>query len=117
MSNSSCGLNYHEQKIRRTLTHNIRKRWTAVSTLLGLLNMIPLLKKENVDQTVLFDQQIRPDQMLPLPARVKQGAMAIKSILHSSKLQHYWSFTISLLNAIFTALADKAVKIIRLRIY
>ena len=32
-----CELNYHDQKIRRTLTHDIRKQWTAVLTLLGLI--------------------------------------------------------------------------------
>ena len=31
-------LNYHDQKIRRTLTHDIRKHWTAVSTSLGLIS-------------------------------------------------------------------------------
>ena len=34
-----CELNYHDQKIRRTPTHNIREHWTAVSTLLGLINI------------------------------------------------------------------------------
>ena len=33
-------LNYHDQKIRRTLTHNIRKHWTAVSALLGLISNV-----------------------------------------------------------------------------
>ena len=28
-----CELNYHDRKIRRTLTHDIRKHWIAVSTL------------------------------------------------------------------------------------
>ena len=32
-----CKLNYHDQEIRRTLTHDIRKHWTAVSTLSGLI--------------------------------------------------------------------------------
>ena len=37
-SNTSrnCTLNFHDQKIRRTPTGDIRKHWTAVSTLLGL---------------------------------------------------------------------------------
>ena len=30
-----CELNYHDQKIRQTLACDIRKHWTAVSTLLG----------------------------------------------------------------------------------
>ena len=30
----------HDQKICRTLTHDIRKHWTAVSTLLGLINSV-----------------------------------------------------------------------------
>ena len=71
-------LNYHDQKIRRTLTHDIQKHWTAISTLIGVIssvyrdlhrwksnqrpqiaeclldgnsipNIIPLPKKENVD--------------------------------------------------------------------
>ena len=35
-----CELNYHNQKIWRTPTHNIRKHWTAVSTLLGLISSV-----------------------------------------------------------------------------
>ena len=33
-----CELNY--QKIRRTLTHDSRKHWTVVSTLLGLISNV-----------------------------------------------------------------------------
>ena len=33
-----CEMNYHDQKIRRTLTHDTGKHWTAVSTLLGLIS-------------------------------------------------------------------------------
>ena len=33
-------LNYHDQKIRRTPTHDIREHWTAVSTLLGLISNV-----------------------------------------------------------------------------
>ena len=35
--NTHCELNYNDRKIQRTPTHNIRKHWTAVSTLLGLI--------------------------------------------------------------------------------
>ncbi len=35
-----CELNYHDQKIWQTLTHNIRKHWTAVLTLLGLISSV-----------------------------------------------------------------------------
>ena len=35
-----CELNYHDQKIRRTLTHDIRKHRTAVSTLSGLISSV-----------------------------------------------------------------------------
>ena len=35
-----CELNYHDRKIRRTLTHDIRKHWTAVLTLLGLISIV-----------------------------------------------------------------------------
>ena len=38
--NKNCELNYHDQKIRRTRKHNIRKHWTAVSTLLGLISSV-----------------------------------------------------------------------------
>ena len=37
---SYCELNYHDQKIRRTLTQVIRKHWTTVSTLLSLISSI-----------------------------------------------------------------------------
>ena len=33
-------MNYHDQKIRRTPTHDIREHWTAVSTLLGLISSV-----------------------------------------------------------------------------
>ena len=33
-------MNYHDQKSRRRLTHDIRKRWTAVSTLLGHISSV-----------------------------------------------------------------------------
>ena len=33
-------LNYHDQKIRQTLMHDIRKHWTTVLTLLGLISSI-----------------------------------------------------------------------------
>ena len=36
----TCELNYHDQKIRRTLKQYIRKHWTAVSTLLGIINSV-----------------------------------------------------------------------------
>ena len=35
-----CELNYHDQKIRRTPTHDIREHWTAVSTLLDLISSV-----------------------------------------------------------------------------
>ena len=35
-----CELNNHDQKIRRTPTHDIREHWTAVSTLLGLISSV-----------------------------------------------------------------------------
>ena len=35
-----CELNFYDQKIQRTLTHDTRKHWTAVSTLLGLISCV-----------------------------------------------------------------------------
>ena len=35
-----CELNCHDQKIRQTPTHDVREYWTAVSTLLGLINSV-----------------------------------------------------------------------------
>ena len=35
-----CELNYHDQKIQRTVTHDIQKHLTAVSTLLGLISSV-----------------------------------------------------------------------------
>ena len=35
-----CELNYHGQKIRWTLARTIRKHWTAVSILIGLINSV-----------------------------------------------------------------------------
>ena len=37
---NSCELNYHDQKIWWTLTHDIQKHLTAVSTLLGLISSV-----------------------------------------------------------------------------
>ena len=33
-------LNYHDQEIRRTPTHNIQEHWTAVSAWLGLISSV-----------------------------------------------------------------------------
>ena len=35
-----CELNYRDQKIRRTLTHDVRKHWTDVSILIGLISSV-----------------------------------------------------------------------------
>ena len=35
-----CELNNHDQRSWRTLVHDIRKNWTAVSTLLGLISSV-----------------------------------------------------------------------------
>ena len=35
-----CELNYNDQKIRWTPTHDIREHWTGVSTLLGLISSV-----------------------------------------------------------------------------
>ena len=35
-----CVLNYHDQKIQWTLTHDIRKHWTAVSASLGHISSV-----------------------------------------------------------------------------
>ena len=35
-----CDLNYPDKKIRQTPTHDIRKHWTAVSTLSGLIGSV-----------------------------------------------------------------------------
>ena len=35
-----CELDYHDQKIQRTLTRDIQKYWAAVSTLLDLINSV-----------------------------------------------------------------------------
>ena len=40
--NAFYELNYHDQKIHRTTTHDIREHWTAVSTLLGLISSVYL---------------------------------------------------------------------------
>ena len=37
-----CELNYHDQKIQWTLTHDIRNHWTIVSTFLGLSSIVDL---------------------------------------------------------------------------
>ena len=36
----TCKLNCHDQKIRQTLVRDIRKHWTALSTLLGLISSV-----------------------------------------------------------------------------
>ena len=46
-----CELNYYDLKIRGTLTHDIRKHWTAVSTLLGpICSVYYNLKGKDIDQ-------------------------------------------------------------------
>ena len=39
-NNNYCELNYHDQKIWRTLAYDIWKHFTAVSTLLGLISSV-----------------------------------------------------------------------------
>ena len=36
----SSELNYHDQKIRQTIARDIRKHWTAILTLLGLISSV-----------------------------------------------------------------------------
>ena len=69
------------------ITNNLIKHQSFVYTLLKY-------------QTVLFDREIGPYQMLPVKARVDLGAIARKSTLHSLKHQHYWSLTIRLFSVI-----------------
>ena len=38
--NCPCELNYHDQKIWRTLARDVRKHLTTVSTLLGLISSV-----------------------------------------------------------------------------
>ena len=40
LSKLCCELNYRDQKIWQTLMHNIRKHWTAVLILLGLISSV-----------------------------------------------------------------------------
>ena len=35
-----CKLNYHDQKIQKTLVHNIQNHWTAASTFLGFISSV-----------------------------------------------------------------------------
>ena len=46
--------------------------------------------------------------MLSLRARVDQGPMAMKGILHSPKLQHYWNLTIRLFSVISRTLVGRS---------
>ena len=94
-------MNYHDQKIRRTPTHNIREHWTAASTLLGLIssvyrnlhhnNLWSLVRSPPV--VILFNISLSngfnfkkwvnismwPWQVLPLRNRVNLGVMAMKA--------------------------------------
>ena len=51
-------------------------------------------------QIVLFNPQVGPYQVLPFRARVDLGAMAMKGVLHSPKLQDYSNLTIRLFSVI-----------------
>ena len=51
-------------------------------------------------QTVLYDQKIGPYQVLPLRAECTWERWQWRGILHSSKPQHNWNFTIRLFSVI-----------------
>ena len=98
-SSRGIELNYHDQKIHRTPTHDIREHWTAISTLLGLVSSVyrngtyvmnirctfhtypyngyvtlrQRLKpgSHNVQSHPLVD----PNKILPLPLNIKLGVM------------------------------------------
>ena len=96
-------LNYHDQKIRRTLARDIRKHWSAVSTLLGPISSvyhdIPYWKSNQRPQNAELKlyhwaigthcTQVTPDQLVMVIARPINLNVSCK--LHPYSLQRTWS--------------------------
>ena len=62
-----CELNYHDQKIRGTRTDDIRKHWTVVSTLLGLISRVyrdlhhwKSIQRPQISEPKLYNWAISP---------------------------------------------------------
>ena len=91
-----CELNYHDQKIRRTLAHDIRKYWTAVSTLLGLINSEIIRSKQLSSVTVCHAQVFDGfsgrgnsiPNIIPLHKKRKYTTKVIHPVLY---INHYTS--------------------------
>ena len=72
---ANCELNYHDQKIHRKPTHNIREHWTAVSTWLGLIssvyrNLHPWRSNQLYNwATSSYRTQVTPNQLVMVIAR------------------------------------------------
>ena len=67
-------LNYHEQKIRQALAHDIPKHWTAVSTLLGLISSdLPNWRSNQRSQKAepkLYDWAINSHRIQVMPNKL-----------------------------------------------
>ena len=105
-------LNYHVQKIRRTPTHDIRKQWAAISTVLGLIcrdlpSWSSNQRSQNAEPKLYHwansphHTQVMPNQLVIVIARLIYLNMSCK--LHPYSLQR----TRSLVGEIMVYTADK----------
>ena len=96
-------MNYYDQKIWRTLTHDIRKHCTAVSTLLGLISSVyrdlhhwRSNHRPQIAEPKLYNwtnnpyrTQVTPNQLVMVIAWLMNLNVSCK--LHPYSLQRTWS--------------------------
>ena len=90
--NSFWELNYHDQKIQRIPTYDIQKYWTAVSTVLGLINrnLIQQLIITAKDMLSIIDTEISWVQILDKAIWISLCAYTFKKGINPSIFLQLW---------------------------
>ena len=89
-------MNYHDQKIRRTLTHDIRKQWTAVSILLSLISSVyrdlPHWRpnqRPQITEPKLYSWDINPYRTQVMPNQLVMVIVRLINLNMSCKLHPF----------------------------
>ena len=93
IKNTNCELNFHDQKIWQTLTHDIQKHWTAVSTLLGLISSVYCNLPLEIEPAITaklynwatspYHTQVTPNQLVMVIAQPINLKMFLASYIHT----------------------------------
>ena len=98
-----CELNYHDQKIRRTIMHDIQKHWTTVLTLLGLISSVycnlhhwRLNQRLQTAKPKLYNRAISPHCTQVMPIQLVMVTeqpinLNVSCKLYSYSLRRTWS--------------------------